>query len=154
MNTQEFLVLLQEQPERALYFEYRPKQFIPTAYHITEIKKVRTESVDCGGRPHQYDETVVQLWWDGKEQSDQPMSAAKAHKIFSIVDATNSLLPETEIFFEYGFEDLPTSIYRVKAINKSKAKLVLQLEVPAPQCKPKQDWENASQCCGENTACC
>ena len=82
MTTQEFTHLLSAAPELELQFEHSPGQYLPPAYHITEIKKVQTESVDCGGRPHQYQETVVQLWWDGQEQRERPMTAQKAGRIF------------------------------------------------------------------------
>ncbi|MEL6637216.1 MAG: DUF6428 family protein [Bacteroidota bacterium] len=156
MTTQEFTRLLTEKAELELQFEYAPGRYLPPAYHITEIKKVQTESVDCGGRPHQYQETVVQLWWDGKEQRERPMSARKAGRIFELVEAQLPLVPETEVFFEYGYGELRTSVYRAKGIRQTEEQLIVQLEVPMPECKPKVEWEAAQGTitCGGNTGCC
>ena len=137
MKTQEFLQLLENNQGKELLFEYQSDQFVPNAYHITEVKNVHVDSVDCGGNEHSFDETVVQLWVSNLEFKAKAMSAEKALKIFNIVDKKRPLKRDTEIFFEWGDKNLPTSSYKVTSVANEADKIVLKLFVPATVCKPK-----------------
>ena len=85
MKTQTFLQHLAQNNEKELRFAYDTGKFVPNQFHITEVKNILIESVDCGGNPDTYRQTVVQLW-DGNGP-DQPnsMTAKKAFDIFQIV---------------------------------------------------------------------
>lgn len=137
MKTKEFLELLGNNPEKELVFEYGKDQLVPNAYHITEIKNVHTESVDCGGNAHEFDQTIVQLWVDGVETKEYAMTASKAKKIFDIVDDVKPLDITSPIFFEWGNKGLATSIYDITEISESNEKIVVKLFVPPVQCKPR-----------------
>jgi len=136
MKTKDFLKVLRENGEKELKIEFRPGEFLPTAFHITEIKNVHIESVDCGGRPASYDQTVVQLWWDGKEQKERAMSADKALKIFDIVNKVKPLKESTDLFLEWGHGDLPPSNYQVHKIDNQGDSLTFSLTAPPTVCKP------------------
>lgn len=151
MTTEKFLDLLQNGGEKELIFEYGPSQYVPHAYHITEIKNVHIDSVDCGANAHSYDETIVQLWWSGGETQERSMSAAKALKIFQIVDAKRRMKRETEIFFEYGYQDLATSVYRVQKVAEKDDQIVVQMEVPGTVCKPREAMVNLLPVSGERS---
>ena len=86
MLTKEFLDLLNSNHGKELIFEYAENQFIPKAYHITEVKNVHFESVDCGGFAHEEYQTIVQLWVSEKEKKDKNMETHKAFKIMNIVE--------------------------------------------------------------------
>jgi len=166
MKTQEFLDLLEKNPNKELVFEFRKDEFVPKSFHITEIKSQHVKSVDCGGFQHDYDETVVQLWIPDNEKKDKGMEASKALKIFNIVNKKNPLNSETPIFFEFGYADLATSIYDVQTVEQSNDQILIKMFVPATACKPKLTLENAIQvgqnfiekgksvCCGPNSSCC
>ncbi len=138
MTTTQFLDLLKSSGEKELLFQYAAGKNIPNAYHITEIKNVHVDSVDCGGNEHSYDETIVQLWLSGNEMKDQAMAADKALKIFDIVNNKRALQGETEIFFEYGYAELATSVYRVSSIEEKGEQVIVHMEVPATVCKPRE----------------
>ena len=150
MKTNKFLELLEENPNKAVIFEYALGQFVPEAYHITEIKNVSIESVDCGGRPHSEKRTVVQLWHNGKEKGNY-MTADKANKIFEIVDKVKPMTREANIYFEYGNENMNTSHFEVQAIEENDDKMVMKLFVQQPVCKPAFELEIA---CGVGSGCC
>ncbi len=161
MKTKEFLEILEQNPRKPLQFEYQNNQIVAEAYHITEVKNVHVDSVDCGGHLHTYDETVVQLWIDKNEKKDQHMAAEKALKIFKIVDQKKPLLQDTPIFFEYGDEVTPTSIYQVDRVKNEVNRILVKMSVPATACKPKQllnvvqnAVSNAAGYCGPGTGCC
>ena len=162
MKTGEFLELLETNGEKELVFEYRENEYVPKAYHITEVKTQHVDSVDCGGIQHTYDETVVQLWVSGTEEKDRSMEAIKALKIFNIVDGKKPLKRETPIYFEWGHGDLATSIYNVESMEMSDDRVLIKLFVPPTVCKPRvvelAEMTNlasaGSGCCGGSTKCC
>ena len=138
MTTQTFLELLANNPQKELVFEYEANQFIPV-YHITEVKNVHFESIDCGGNAHEEYQTITQLWISPKDfLLKKCMTAEKALKIFNIVDGVKPMKRETEIFFEYGYQDLRTSVYSVEAIEEADNQLLIKMFVPKTACKPSQ----------------
>ena len=149
MKTNEFLELLAQNPEKPLLFEYETGQFVPEAYHITEIKNVSIESVDCGGKPHSEKQTIVQLWHNGIEIGSY-MEAKKAKKIFDVVDKVKPFTMDTEIYFEYGNKDLATSNYQVEDVVHELDKIIVKMSVPPVACKPKLGLSTiaeAIKCC-------
>ena len=122
----------------------KKNQFVPKSYHITEVKNVHIESVDCGGRPDTYFQTIIQLWVNPEEFSAQYLSTNKALKIMDTVDQVKPIRLNTEIFFEWGHGGLATSNYTVKSISNEENRVIVQLSVPATVCKPKLEMKG---CC-------
>jgi len=67
MKTNEFLSLLKEHADKSLLFEYKSGHFVGANYHITEVKNISIESVDCGAGTDFWKETIIQLWESPKE---------------------------------------------------------------------------------------
>jgi len=80
MKTNEFLELLKKNPDVELTFEYDKDRFIPDTYHITEVKNVTIDSVDCGGNSDSYTQTIVQLWVP-KGEKPRKLAAQKGHDL-------------------------------------------------------------------------
>ena len=157
MTTKEFLDLLSENQEKQLVFEYAKGQFVPKAYHITEVKNLYFESVDCGGIEHEERQTIVQLWTSPVEFKNKYMESGKALKIMEKVDGIRPINRDTELFFEYGNSQLPTSNYSVKKVKVEDDKVVLKMYVQPTACKPAElkNIENlATACCGSSSKCC
>lgn len=163
MKTGNFLELLEQNGEKELVFEYRENEFVPKAYHITEVKTQHIDSVDCGGYAHSYDETVVQLWVSGSEEKERYMEAIKALKIFNIVDGKKPLKRETPIYFEWGFGDLATSTYEVQSLEVGEDQVLVKLFVPPTVCKPQELVQESKEkmtnlvgggCCAPGSKCC
>ena len=62
MKTQEFLNLLEKNSSKNLLFEYAPNLLVGANYHITEVKHITVDSVDCGAQTDSWKETIIQLW--------------------------------------------------------------------------------------------
>lgn len=159
MKTSEFLKILEKNPAKPLQFEYRTDQVVGKAYHITEVKNVHIDSVDCGGNLHTYDETIVQLWIDNNEKQERHMSAERALKIFTIVDKKKPLLQDTPIFFEYGDDVTPTSVYQVDQVKNEIGRILVKMSVPATVCKPRElviqeVGANGGGPCSPGSGCC
>lgn len=151
-----FLDQLKAAPESELRFEYATAQFVPKAYHITEVKNVHIDSVDCGGRPDSYDQTIVQLWIKDGEVADRHMSTDKALKIFDIVERMKPLKPDSPIFFEWGTPELRTSVYAIDKMVEEDHLLTFQLKAPAPVCKPALEvleMVTEGESCGSGGCC-
>ena len=61
MKTQEFFNVLEQHKDKSLLFEYAPNLLVGANYHITEVKHILVDSVDCGSQTDSWRETIVQL---------------------------------------------------------------------------------------------
>ena len=157
MKTKTFLELLTTNPDKPLLFEYQTNKSVPEGYHITEIKNISIDSVDCGGKPHFEKRTEVQLWRDEGSTETGYMTAGKAKSIFDIVEKMKPMDPEAEIFFEYGNKSLPTSSYQIALTHTEEGQIKVYLDVPSVACKPKLLVANSAvggDCCGNDSGCC
>ena len=141
MKTNDFLELLSNNPDAELTFEYDKGKFIPDTYHITEVKNVTINSVDCGGNPDSYKQTIVQLWIPKAEKNEKPWTAQKVLSIFNKVDQMTPINRETEVFFEFGNDEIRTSNFSVENIDLSNGKVNVQLYVHPTVCKPSLKGE-------------
>ena len=146
MKTSEFLNILKENPDLRLEFEIESGKFIKPTFHITEVKNVTVESVDCGGNLDSYKQTIVQLMVNPLEEMRRPWSAQKALDIFDKVAALKPMDNEAEIFFEYGNLEVRTSNFSVKDMLFVDATIRLELFAKPTVCKPSLN-PNARQCC-------
>lgn len=146
MKTSEFLNILEENPELGLEFEIESGQFVKPTFHITEVKNVTIESVDCGGNPDSYKQTIVQLMVNPLEEIRKPWTAGKALDIFNKVEKLKPINGDTEIFFEYGDLDIRTSNFSVEDILFADGKIRLELFAKPTVCKPSLAT-NGKGCC-------
>ena len=151
MLTSEFISLLSQYPTKGLFFEYRPGTFVRTDYHITEIKNVTYDSVDCGGLQNKWQETHVQLWENEMPEPDHQVDTTKALKIFQVVDKVRPTFQDTEIKFEYGNSSFPTAILPVNDVVVNGSSIIVRLTADATTCKAKDrattPEEAAAACC-------
>ena len=144
MKFNELMALLATHTDKAIIFEYALGKTVPIPYHVTEVKNVQVESVDCGGNPHAYKEVWIQLWVDEKEKEGTALSGKK---VKGIVDKVNEKLPlfqDQEVFFEYGDKDVKTSVYTVDSIVEEQERVVVKLFSAPTQCKPRS---GGGSCC-------
>lgn len=163
MKTQEFLTLLKENPDKSLLFEYKEGQRVGANYHITEVKNVTVDSIDCGAGSDFWKETVIQLWESPKELDKKEfMSAFKALSILHKVDKLKPMEKEVEVKFEYGNADFHTAQLFVNDYRVDGENLVLKLGVVRTDCKAKEECgvaievgiEETEACCSPGGDCC
>lgn len=152
MKTSEFVTLLKENADRALFFEYRPGSYVRTDYHITEIKNVSYDTVDCGGIRNEWQEVHVQLWENETPEPEHQMDTSKAYKILQMVNKTRAIFQVAEIKFEYGNASFPTAVLPVSKVTVNGANLIVQLTPDQTTCKAKDratsPEDKAVACCG------
>jgi hypothetical protein len=126
---------------------------------LTELKAASFNTVDCGGRVNQWNETVVQLWVPPLPDDDYMTSA----KFLNIHDKVRGLVPinlDAEIRVEYGDENFFPSTYHVRSIIHESNTTRVLLEPPATTCKARDRRIAASRvpatssCCAATESCC
>ncbi len=161
MHTKEFLSLLKEHQSKNLIFEYREGQTVGANYHITEVKNITIDSVDCGTGTDFWKETIVQLWESPEEKEKASyMSAHKALGILNKVDRIKPLEKEAEIRFEYSNASFHTAQLFVHDYKVDENRLLLKLEVVKTDCKAKEtcgipvEESQKEACCVPESGCC
>ncbi|MEP3207980.1 MAG: DUF6428 family protein [Maribacter sp.] len=162
MTTNEFLTLLKEHPNKSLLFEYRNGHFVGANYHITEIKNITIDAVDCGAKTDFWKETIIQLWESPKEKDKREyMSSYKALGILNKVDAIKPMEKNVEVKFEYSNPNFHTAQLSVHGFDISADQIIMKLAVELTDCKAKDECgvpvavgDEASNSCAPGSGCC
>lgn len=160
MKTQEFLNLLIENPDRSLLFEYDTNRYVKANYHITEVKHLHIDSVDCGARTDSWKETIVQLWESPKEKDKTEfMTANKATCIFNKVANMKPFSMSAEIKIEYGSSQFHTAQLFINDHEIIDNKIIFKLAVQKTDCNAKDVCEveesvMETSCCEPASGCC
>ncbi|GAA5534056.1 DUF6428 family protein [Deinococcus aluminii] len=145
-STLALLRTLRAPPQRPLEFWLRGGRLVGPGYHVTEVKAVTIEAMDCGGRPSAWRETVIQLM-DGTAQEAQAgfMTTRKFLAIYDRVARHVPVRDEAEVRFEYGNSATPALQYHVTHVEVQAERVIVHLRMPGVQCK-------AGEACGQPTA--
>ncbi len=162
MTTQEFLELLAANQDKSLLFEYTPGKLVGANYHITEVKHISIDSVDCGAGTDSWKETIIQLWESPMEKEKKEfMSTFKALSILKKVGRIKPLTLEAEVKFEYSNINFNTAQLFVNDYEMMGNQLILKLAIQKTDCKAKEacgipEVKEASleACCSPGGGCC
>ncbi|MGX1931350.1 DUF6428 family protein [Flagellimonas sp. 2504JD4-2] len=139
MNTSEFLSLLKQHQDKSLLFEYTPDKLVGANYHITEVKNITIDAIDCGAQTDFWKETIVQLWESPLEiGKTEYMSVHKALAILNKVDRVKPMTSEAEVKFEYSNADFHTAQLFVDDYTLDADSLTFKLSVQKTDCKAKE----------------
>lgn len=165
MKTQELFKLLEQNQDKPLLFEYAPKQLIGANYHITEVKHLTIDSVDCGSQTDFWKETIIQLWESPKELGKtEYMSVYKALAILKKVGKMKPYSLDSEVKFEYSNASFHTAQLFVNDYEIIGQNLIVKLAIEKTDCKAKEtcgvaevETSKASSlepCCSPDGNCC
>ncbi|TVZ52488.1 DUF6428 family protein [Dokdonia sp. Hel_I_53] len=139
MKTEEFLQILKQHQDKSLLFEYAPNLLVGANYHITEIKHITVDSVDCGAGVDAWKETIVQLWEDPNELGKTTfMSALKAMGILNKVGTIKSYIMDAELKIEYSNANFHTAQLFVNDYEVRGKNILMKLTSQATDCKAKE----------------
>jgi hypothetical protein len=155
MKTNEMVGALKANQDLELKFSFADGSQVPEGYHITEVKNLRIESVDCGGATDAWKETVIQVWVPSAIDPEHQMPTGKALKI---IEKAHSLCPmslEAECFIEVEEEVGTAVIYRLSQMESTNNSLIFHLESRKAQCKAnlRVPEQQAVGCCGAGKKC-
>ncbi|MGM5468992.1 DUF6428 family protein [Flavobacteriaceae bacterium LMO-SS05] len=165
MKTQDFFTLLEQHQDKALMFEYAPNQLVAANYHITEVKHLTIDSVDCGSQTDDWKETIIQLWESPSEIGKKDyMSIYKALAILKKVGKMKAYTLDAEVKFEYSNATFHTAQLFVNDYDIDGQSLVIKLGVEKTDCKAKAACgvsevlepvgSNVEPCCSPDGNCC
>lgn len=162
MKTNEFLSILNEHSNKSLLFEYQPGHLVGANYHITEIKNLTIDSVDCGAGTDFWKETIIQLWESPEEIGK--LDFMLSHKALSILNRVDSIKPmekEVEVKFEYGNANFHTAQLFVNDYEVIEDNLTFKLGVEKTDCKAKDECgvpveagSQEAETCAPGSGCC
>ena len=136
MKTYELFETLNRNTGKALNFVLPGDKNITGDLHITEVKNVMVESVDCGSNEHLFRETVIQLWVNESSGKQVDWTVGKALGILNKVGAKKKYDTESEVFFEFGDSALSTAKYSIDNFVVTETGLDIHLYVEPTVCKP------------------
>lgn len=158
LTTTRFLNALEAHKDLPLVFHLGNGKVVPVGYHVTEIKAVTFETVDCGGQTNTWKDTIVQLWRPEAEKDDQYMTAGKFLRIYGQVASRVNVQGHAEIKFEYGDDGQPAVHFEVSDLRLADGQLQVHLDWVGVRCKAAdraraaalQSGQAASACCGSS----
>lgn len=151
-TTSSFLKTVRDAPDLPLEFRLNGRPLVPAGYHVTEVKAVTIESMDCGGKANAWKETVVQLMDGTPDEAREGFMTTR--KFLSIYDRVAARIPvhgHAEIRFEYGNVSNPALQYQLLSVDPQPERVVVELQLPGVMCKATGASSSAGQCCGPAT---
>ena len=181
MNTASFLSALRAQPALELVFRSGGRLVSP-GYHLTEVKRVAYDTMDCGSQTHRWNETQFELWVPplvGALPGRGHMPAAKFLAILDRVERSLPLDAAAPARIHATFDGQPAALYDVASVTPVEGRLWVELTPDRARCKaaerslatatggccqpdPQETAQASGTGCGcsvpdakrENTACC
>ncbi|ACO47666.1 DUF6428 domain-containing protein [Deinococcus deserti] len=135
-TTAALIARLRTLPQRPLEFHLHGEVLVPAGYHVTEVKAVTVEAMDCGGKASAWRETVIQLMDGTTEEAKAGFMTNR--KFLAIYDRVVRHIPvreEAEVRFEYGSGERPALQYHVTHIETQPERMIVHLRTPGVQCK-------------------
>jgi hypothetical protein len=165
MKTQEFFNVLEQHKDKSLLFEYAPNSLVGANYHITEVKHLTVDSVDCGAQTDAWKETIIQLWESPNELGKtEYMTAFKALAILKKVGTMKPYVADSEVKFEYSNATFHTAQLFINDFQIKNNNIIVQLAIEKTDCKAKElcgvpetsDVVSATDepCCTPDGNCC
>lgn len=152
MNTSAFLTALRAHPALPLVFRCGSAT-LASGYHLTEVKRVSYETMDCGAMTHRWAETQFELWVPplvGGLPGRGPMSAGKFTAIIDRVDKELPLDDETEARVHASLGAHPAALYDIAALHVHEGQLLVELTPDRTRCKSaeRRAASLTGGCCG------
>ena len=137
MNTASFLLQLRAHATLPLIFR-SADMLVPPGYHLTEVKRVGYETMDCGAQLHRWSETHFELWVPPLASVVPGRGYMPTAKFLAIIDRVERELPlvgETPARIHAALADGPAALYDVTAVTAVDGELHVVLTPDRTRCK-------------------
>ncbi len=142
------LARLDGHDDKPLLIEYDGRT-VQAGYHVTEVKAGSFVTLDCGGNPDAWQETVLQVE-DIPASGDRPMmTAGKFCSILAQVDGKVRLDHDARLTIEIGQPGEAMKVFDIADLAIHDHAATLTLGVRAAICKPRHRARQAGA-----TSCC
>lgn len=152
------LAFLAPHGDKSLIIEYGGRTIQP-GYHVTEVKAGSFVTLDCGGNPDAWQETILQLEDIPPAPGQTHMMVDKFRAILAQVGQKVPLNHDARLTLEVGPPGVPMQVHDVGPLAIAGDAVILRL-VPRPAiCKPRHraEFSAVQSCCAPATAraaCC
>lgn len=145
-----FLDVLEAHGDKALVLTYGDGQQVQAGYHVTEVKAGSFITLDCGGNPDAWRETVLQVEDVPATNGSAPMTVAKFRSILGKVGSKIRLDGEARLTWEVSRPGDPMQVYDVAGIEIKNDRAIVQFSPRPAICKPRHRAQQteALVCCG------
>jgi hypothetical protein len=152
MNTSSFLTALRANESLPLVFR-TSRQLVSPGYHLTEVKRVSYETMDCGAMLHRWAESQFEIWVPALAGAASDRGHMPAGKFLKIVDRVEAELPlkgEAIARVHASFDGQPAALYDIDAVTPRDGKLWIELSPDRTRCKAAERRGAAATggCCG------
>lgn len=149
MKTSSFLAQLRRYSNLPALFRADGSGIAPH-YHLTEVKRVRYETMDCGAQSHQWSETQLELWVPATPDPERThMSGGKLLQIIDRVERELPLTQDAVIRIHAAFRGQAPALYDVESIVAVDGALSIELAPDRTRCKAAERRAAELQRAGE-----
>lgn len=138
LDTRAFLAALAAHPEADLAFAHADFG-VPVGFHLTEVRALAVEGMDCGGRADRWFETHFQLWhpqlWPPGGRDGHRLTAGKFLRIVERVRSAVPLRDAAAARIEWGDAARSAVLYPVSGVGEAGGVLTVSLSSPRVTCK-------------------
>jgi hypothetical protein len=152
MKTSSFLAALRSHPSLPLVFR-AGREIVSPGYHLTEVKRVSYETMDCGAMTHRWAESQFEIWVPALADTTAGRGHMSAEKFLKIVNRVESELPlngdaTARIHASYNGE--PAALYDIEEITARDGTLWIGLTPDRTRCKAaeRRAVSATGACCG------
>jgi hypothetical protein len=151
------LAALEPHVGKELVIDYGGRTIRP-GYHVTEVKAGSFVTLDCGGNPDAWRETILQIEDIAQEGEGGYLSVDKFRGVLGQVAQRIELDASARLTFEVGPPDAAMQVFDVDGLRVEVGRIVLRLAARSAICKPRhRAKQEVATCCGPKTAgedCC
>jgi hypothetical protein len=137
MKTSPFVTALRSHPNLPLVFR-AGRETVAPGYHLTEVKRVAYETIDCGAVAHRWSESQFEIWSPSLAKITPGHGHMPAGKFLSILDRVSGELPlngDATVRIHTSFARQPAALYEIEAVNEADGKLWIELSPDKARCK-------------------
>lgn len=130
------LAALASHDHKPLVIEY-PGHQVRAGYHVTEVKAGSFVTLDCGGNPDAWQETILQVEDIPATEGQGFMKVGKFRGILAQVDRKMRLNGDARLTFEVSAPDVAMQVFDVAEVVVDDTSATIRLGARPAICKPR-----------------
>jgi hypothetical protein len=137
MNTSTFLTTLRSHAALPLVFR-AGRTIVSPGYHLTEVKRVAYDTMDCGAQTHRWTETHFEVWVPPLADLAPDRGHMPAEKFLRIIDRVETAIPldaESTARIHATFAGQPAALYDIDSIQAHAGRMWVELTPDRTRCK-------------------
>jgi hypothetical protein len=155
MKTSSFLTALRSHANLPLVFR-AGREIVSSGYHLTEVKRVLYETMDCGAMTHRWAESQFEVWVPAPADISPDRGHMPTEKFLRIIDRVETELPlngDATARIHASFKGQPAALYDIEEVTAREGKLWIELGSDRTRCKAaeRRVASATGACCGTAT---